>query len=66
MQLFVHCASKKLDSVLLPVTLPKPFIFRLTRKFVKKSHISVPHHILNVSLYYPVKYLCSKIAMLKE
>ena len=26
----------------------------------------IPHHTLNLSLHYLVKYLCSKIAILKE
>ena len=27
---------------------------------LQQSHIQIPHHTLNVSLHYLVKYLCSK------
>ena len=33
---------------------------------LQESHIQIPHHTLNVSLHYLVKYLCSKIDIFKE
>ena len=33
---------------------------------LQESPTQIPHHTLNVSLHYLVKYLCSKIAIFKE
>jgi len=60
---------KKQDTKLLPITsanvnrFSNSFAGRLSGKFATKHF---KYHTLNMSLHYLVKYLCSKIAMLKK
>jgi len=69
--LYTHCESETQDSILSSVTSPnvnRP-IFKILSlldsvgNLLTKSYLN---HTLNVSLHYSVKYLRSKIAMLKE
>ena len=66
--MFPHCESKKQDSVLLSVMSPDVNLFpetfhcyiTLCIKFVIKPYLNTPPDLSCVSLYYLVKYLCSK------
>jgi len=64
----IHRQSKKQDTKRLPITsdvnrFSNSFAGRLSGKFATKYF---KYHTLNMSLHYLVKYLCSKIAMLKK